>query len=56
MSAPDRASSHFRHATLAAVRYVIDGLTEQQVNVLRDIAFHVTRQIDKAAEQGVRRG
>jgi DNA-binding MarR family transcriptional regulator len=42
---------------VAAVRrYVIDGLTEQQVNVLRDIACHVTRQIGKAAEDGVRRG
>lgn len=42
---------------VAAVRrYVIDGLTEQQVNVLRDIACHVTRQIDAAAEEGVRRG
>ncbi|MGN9914088.1 MarR family winged helix-turn-helix transcriptional regulator [Phytohabitans sp. LJ34] len=42
---------------VAAVRrYVIDGLTEQQVNVLRDIACHVTQQIDKAAEEGTRRG
>jgi hypothetical protein len=37
-------------------RYVIGGLTEQQVNVLRDIACHVTQQIDKAAEEGARRG
>jgi hypothetical protein len=42
---------------VAAVRrYVIDGLTEQQVDVLRDIACHVTRQIENAAEEGVRRG
>lgn len=42
---------------VAAVRrYVIDGLTEQQVNVLREIACHVTRQIDKAAEESTRRG
>lgn len=42
---------------VAAVRrYVIDGLTEQQVNVLRDIACHVTQQLDRAAEEGARRG
>ena len=41
---------------VAAVRrYVIDGLTEQQVTVLHDIACHVTRQLDSAAEKGVRR-
>lgn len=42
---------------VAAVRrYVIDGLTEQQIDVLRDIACHVTRRIENAAEDGVRRG
>ncbi|GIF68471.1 MarR family transcriptional regulator [Asanoa ishikariensis] len=42
---------------VAAVRgYIIDGLTEQQVTVLREIACHVTRQLDKAAEEGPRRG
>jgi DNA-binding MarR family transcriptional regulator len=41
---------------VAAVRrYVIDGLTEQQIDVLRDIACHVTRQIDNAAGHGVPR-
>ncbi|MEV4537789.1 MarR family transcriptional regulator [Asanoa sp. NPDC049518] len=34
---------------VAAVRrYVIDGLTEQQVEVLREVACHVMRQIEKA--------
>ena len=42
---------------VAAVRrYVIDGLTEQQVDVLREIACHVTGQIDKGADEGVPRG
>ncbi|GAB3809965.1 MarR family winged helix-turn-helix transcriptional regulator [Micromonospora zhanjiangensis] len=41
---------------VAAVRrFVIDGLTEQQVDVLREIACHVTRQLGKATEEGVRR-
>ena len=42
---------------VAAVRrYVIDGLTEQQVTVLRDIACHVTRQLDDATAEAARRG
>lgn len=42
---------------VAAVRrYVIDGLTEPQINVLREIACHVTQQIDSATADGVRRG
>jgi DNA-binding MarR family transcriptional regulator len=35
---------------VAAVRrYVIDGLTEHQIDVLREVACHVTRQIAEAA-------
>lgn len=40
----------------AVRRYVIDGLTAQQITVLHEIACHVTQQIGKAAEDGARRG
>ena len=37
---------------VAAVRrYVLDGLTEEQLNVLRDIACHVTARLDRTAEE-----
>lgn len=36
---------------VAAVRhYVIDGLTAKQIEVLREVACHVTRQISETAE------
>lgn len=35
---------------VAAVRrYVIDGLTEEQVKTLREVACHVTQQLDEAS-------
>lgn len=41
---------------VAAVRrYVIDGLTEQQIDVLREVACHVAQQIAAAAEAEPRR-
>ncbi|MCC9740385.1 MarR family winged helix-turn-helix transcriptional regulator [Streptomyces sp. MNU89] len=37
---------------VAAVRrYVIDGLTKEQVEVLREVACHVTRQVDGEPEK-----
>lgn len=37
---------------VAAVRrYVIDGLTGEQIDVLRDIACHVMRRLNEAAEE-----
>ncbi len=42
---------------VAAVRrYVIDGLTEHQIDVLRDVACHVMQLIDKATAEGLHRG
>lgn len=38
---------------VAAVRrYVIDGLTREQVEVLRDVARHVMRQLEECVEDG----
>jgi DNA-binding MarR family transcriptional regulator len=40
---------------VAAVRrYVIDGLTKDQVEVLREVACHVTHQVDEAARNDPR--
>ncbi|WP_327026342.1 MarR family winged helix-turn-helix transcriptional regulator [Micromonospora sp. NBC_01739] len=40
---------------VAAVRhYVIDGLTPSQIDALREVACHVTRQISQTSETGPR--
>ncbi len=42
---------------VAAVRdYVIDGLTASQIDVLREVACHVTRKISDIPEAGTRAG
>ncbi|GGM57275.1 hypothetical protein GCM10011608_47740 [Micromonospora sonchi] len=42
------------HVT-AVRRYVIDGLTDEQVAALREVARHVTEQVDEAAAEESRR-
>ncbi|GGL88116.1 MULTISPECIES: MarR family winged helix-turn-helix transcriptional regulator [Micromonospora] len=41
------------HVT-AVRRYVIDGLTPHQIEVLREVAYHVTRQVADAADPDTR--